>query len=125
MEDCKPRYVPCVSRSDVSDGWRDRRHNGGIVVDVATNEVVASNLSMPHSPRLHDGKLWLLNAGTGEFGLIDLDSGAFPAVTFCPGFARGLAFVGDYAVVGLSKARDNRAFQGLPLQAALTARDVD
>ena len=43
-------------------------------------------------------------------------------MTFCSGYARGLAFVDRYAIVGLSLARENRTFQGLPLDAALAAR---
>ena len=68
---------------------------------------------MPHSPRLHDGRLWLLNSGTGELGFVDPSAGRFEPVAFCPGYARGLAFVGDYAVIGLSLARENRTFAGL------------
>ncbi len=123
MEAGKPRYVTCVSRSNVVDGWRDRRDDGGVVIDVATSEVVVSGLSMPHSPRLHDGKLWLLNSGTGEFGVVE--NGQFIPVTFCPGYARGLTFVGPYAVVGISRARENRTFAGLTLDDALKAHDAD
>ena len=71
MDGARPAYVTAVSRSDVADGWRERRRDGGIVIDVASGEIVASGLSMPHSPRLYDGKLWLLNSGTGEFGTVD------------------------------------------------------
>lgn len=124
MQDGAPRFVTCVSQSDASDGWRDRRDSGGVVIDVATSEVVAHGLSMPHSPRLYKGKLWLLNSGTGELGWIDLDTGAFNAVAFCPGYARGLTFIGNHAVVGLSRARENRTFEGLALDDALAARDV-
>ena len=119
-----PRYVTCVSRSDVVDGWRDRRSDGGIVVDVASGEVVASGLSMPHSPRLHDGKLWLLNSGGGQFGWVDLATGGFTEVAFCPGYARGLAFVGRHAVIGLSLARETRTFQGLGLDRRLAEKDA-
>ena len=115
MEDGSPRYVTAVSRSDVADGWRDRRDDGGCVVDVASGEVVADGLSMPHSPRLHDGRLWLLESGTGHLGTVDRGTGAFAPVTFCPGYLRGLAFAGDFAVVGLSKCRENRTFSGLRL----------
>lgn len=125
MENGTARYVTCVSRTDVSDGWRDRRVNGGVVVDVTSDEIVATGLSMPHSPRMREGKLWLLNSGTGELGWINLSSGAFTAVAFCPGYARGLTFVGKYAIVGLSRARENRTFAGLPLAAALRSRDAD
>ncbi|MBY8825092.1 TIGR03032 family protein [Sphingomonas colocasiae] len=43
----------------------------------------------------------------------------------CPGFARGLAFVGDHAVIGLSLPRENRTFAGLPLQDALARRRAE
>jgi uncharacterized protein (TIGR03032 family) len=122
MEAGAPRYVTAMARSDVADGWRDSRRDGGLVIDVASGEVVAAGLSMPHSPRLHGGKLWLLNSGTGEFGHVDVASGRFEPVAFCPGYARGLAFAGDHAIIGLSLARDNRTFQGLPLDEALAAR---
>src|SRR5262245_53653882 len=69
MDGARPAFVAAVSRSDVADGWRDRRRDGGIVIDVASSEIVASGFSMPHSPRLYDGKLWLLNAGTCELGI--------------------------------------------------------
>lgn len=125
LVDGAPAYATAVSRSDSADGWRDRRVDGGIFIDVASGEIVASGLSMPHSPRVHDGKLWLLNSGTGEFGQVDPASGTFTALAFVPGFARGLCFVGNYAVIGLSLPRDNRTFSGLPLDAALAARDTD
>lgn len=125
FEDGRPRYVTAVSRSDVADGWRDRRADGGIVMDVETNEIIVEGLSMPHSPRLHGGRLWLLNSGAGELGFIDLETGRFEALAFCPGYARGLAFVGRHAILGLSMPRENRTFSGLPLDAALQSRDTD
>ena len=123
MVDKKPKYVTLIGQSDVADGWRDWRNDGGCVIDVESNEVVVSGLSMPHSPRWYRQKLWLLNAGTGEFGYADLDRAKFVPVAFCPGYLRGLAFAGDYAVVGLSKPR-NRTFTGLPLDERLTYQGV-
>jgi len=125
VEDAVPRYATAVSRSDVADGWRDRRTGGGLVIDVATGEIVVDGLSMPHSPRLYRGKLWLLNSGAGELGYVDMEAGRFEAVAFCPGYARGLAFIGDHAFVGLSLARDDRTFAGLPLDQALSKRDAE
>ncbi len=123
MDGARPAYVSAVSRSDVSDGWRERRQDGGIVIDVASNEIVASGLSMPHSPRLYDKKLWLLNSGTGEFGTIDPAGGKFTPVCFCPGYARGLAFIGRHAVIGLSRPRRNQTFAGLALDQRLAEKD--
>ena len=119
MEAGRPRYVTMVSASNVGDGWRDRRASGGLAMDVSSNEVVCEGLSMPHSPRLHDGRLWLLNTGTGELGTVDTAKKRFEPKAFCPGFARGLAFTGHYAIAGLSLPRENRTFQGLPLDDAL------
>jgi len=125
MKDGRPAYVTAVCRSDVGDGWRDRRVDGGIVIDVQGNEIVADGLSMPHSPRWHDGRLWLLDSGHGYLGYIDPKSGAFERVAFCPGYGRGLAIHGKFAIVGLSKPRDNKAFQDLPLDDALKKNDAD
>ena len=95
------------------------------MVDVRSNRIVASGLSMPHSPRVYQGRLWLLNSGTGFFGHVDLASRAFRPLTFCPGYLRGLAFIGDYAVVGLSRPRHDKTFGGLKLGEELTARGAE
>ena len=129
LKDGRAAYVTAVSRSDVADGWRDRRTGGGVLVDVAADEVVLEGLSMPHSPRWHDagdgGRLWLLDSGTGWFGHADLEAGRFERLTFCPGYSRGLAFHGPFAVIGLSKPRENRTFTGLPLDEELVRRDAE
>lgn len=125
MEAGRPAYVTCVSQSDIADGWRNRRRDGGCVIDVRTNETITTGLSMPHSPRVYRDQLWLLNSGTGDFGRVDRATGQFEPVAFCPGYQRGLSFVGDYAIVGLSQCRENRTFQDLALDEDLKARDAD
>lgn len=125
MRDGRVRYVTVVSASDVADGWRDRRNDGGCVIDVQTGDIVSRGLSMPHSPRWYRDKLWVLNSGTGEFGSIDLKHGGFEPVAFCPGYLRGLAFVGDYAVVTLSKPRCDLTFGGLSLDNQLRTHGAD
>lgn len=125
MDGPRAAYVSAISRSDVADGWRDRRRDGGVIVDIESNEIVATGLSMPHSPRLHDGKLWVLNSGRGELGTIDPANGSFTPVAFCPGYARGLAFAGPYAVIGLSRPRHNKTFEGLDLQERLVEKDAE
>lgn len=119
MSDGRPAYVTSVSRTSELDSWRQHRRDGGVVTDVATSEVVCTGLSMPHSPRLRGGELWLTNSGTGHLGRVDLRAGRFEPVAFAPGFLRGLTFVGDYAVVGSSKFRDGGLYSGLPLDDAL------
>ena len=124
MENGAPRFVTAVSASDVHEGWREHRRDGGIVVDVASGELAARGLSMPHSPRLVGGRLFVLNSGAGEFGTVDLARGRFEVICFCPGYARGLAIHGHFAVIGLSTCRANRTFQGLPLDDALAAKNA-
>ena len=124
MRDGQPRYVTAVSQSDVADGWRDKRKDGGCVMDISTNQAIATGLSMPHSPRWYKDKLWLLNSGRGEFGYLDLERGVFEAVAFCPGYLRGLSFCGDFAVVGISKPRHNKTFSGLVLDEQLQAKQA-
>ncbi|MEO0803996.1 MAG: TIGR03032 family protein, partial [Cyanobacteria bacterium J06642_2] len=125
LREGRPRYVTAVSQSDVNEGWRDKRWDGGCVMDVESNEVVIGGLSMPHSPRWYRETLWVLNSGTGEFGYVDVEKGAFEPVTFCPGYLRGLAFWGDFAIVGLSKPRENKTFSGLPLDERLLAKEAE
>jgi uncharacterized protein (TIGR03032 family) len=128
MQDGVPRYVTAVSKSDTIDGWRDRRANGGIVIDVQSGEIAIDGLSMPHSPRVYLDKLWLLNSGTGEVGWVEratqVQNAKFHVLAFCPGFLRGLAFFGDYAFVGLSKPRYQR-FEGLALDRRLAEADSE
>lgn len=123
MVDGEPKYVTAVCKSDSVDGWRERRRDGGVVIDVQTDEIVCEGLSMPHSPRWHNGRLWLLNAGTGQLGWVDFEKKAFVPHAFVPGFARGLSIIGNVAAVGLSKPRNQR-FEGLQLDEELKQRDA-
>jgi uncharacterized protein (TIGR03032 family) len=131
LADGRPGFATAVSRSDAAEGWRDRRRDGGVVVRVPDGEVVLEGLSMPHSPRWHEagdgsgGRLWLLDSGRGWLGHLDPDRGALERVAFCPGYARGLALHGSFAVVGLSKPRGSKTFTGLELDDALRARDAE
>jgi hypothetical protein len=84
-------------------------------MDVPTGNIVARSLSMPHSPRWHDGRLWLLESGTGRLVLVDPATGRGQAVAALPGFTRGLVLCGSYAFVGLSKIRASSAMDGVPL----------
>jgi len=124
MKDGEPAYVSAVSASDSVESWRNHKRNGGVVIDVTTNEIIAENLSMPHSPRLHNGKLWILNSGTGWMGFIDRKTGEFEPVTFCPGFLRGMSLYSDYAIVGTSLPR-NVGFAGLDLDENLKTKKSD
>ncbi len=110
-----PRYVTALAETDTAEGWRPVKAEAGCVIDVPQNRVLARGLSMPHSPRLHDGRLWVLESGTGRVLTLDPVGGGRQTVAELPGFTRGLAFHGRYAFVGLSKVRETATFGGLPI----------
>ncbi len=110
MRDGVPRYVTALGESNTRQGWRENKRNGGLLIDCLENRVVARGLSMPHSPRWHDGKLWLLESGRGALITIDPVSGEKTDIARLPGFMRGLDFIGSVAFVGLSQLRETNAF---------------
>lgn len=111
----KVKYVTALGETDTPGGWRTNKRDGGILIDVVSDEILARKLSMPHSPRWYGGKLWLLESGTGTMGTVDPNTGRYePIVTF-PGFTRGVDFRGRWAFVGLSQVRETATFSGLPL----------
>jgi uncharacterized protein (TIGR03032 family) len=117
----RPRYVTALGRSDAAEGWREWKASGGLLMDVESGEAVVEGLSMPHSPRWHAGRLWVLESGKGEIGQVDLATGKVVPIAQLPGFTRGLGFAGPYAFVGLSQVRES-VFGGLPLGERLKER---
>ena len=117
----KVRYVTALGESSTPAGWRPTKADGGIILDVPSGAIVSRGLSMPHSPRVYGGQLWVLESGTGQLQSVALESGKRTVVAELPGFARGLAFFGPYAFVGLSKIRESGTFGNLPL----TAKGID
>src|SRR5262245_49635976 len=111
----RPKYVTALGETDTVNGWRADKPSRGCLMEVSSGEVISRGLSMPHSPRWHDGRLWLLESGTGQLVLVDHATGRRQQVAELPGFARGLALAGPYAFVGLSKIRKTSAMDGVPL----------
>lgn len=117
-------HVTAFGTSDEARGWRAEKASGGVLIDVASGQVVIGGLSMPHSPRWHSGRLWLLESGRGTLALVDLAAGRVETVTELPGFTRGLAFAGDVAFVGLSQVRETATFGELPVTQRLQERQA-
>lgn len=111
----QPRYVTALGETDTQEGWRPTKVDGGILIDVPSGEIVSRGMSMPHSPRVHAGKLWVLESGTGQLQVVDPANGKRDTVAEVPGFPRGLAFHGPLAFIGLSKIRESAMFGGLPI----------
>lgn len=116
LENGKPRYVTALGASNEARGWRKDKLTGGVLIDVDSGEQVVRNLAMPHSPRLVEDRLFVLNSAQAQLLCVDRSSGHCDVVTDLPGFARGLAHCGDYLFVGLSEVRKtNQTFGDLPL----------
>lgn len=116
FENDEPRYVTALGKTSDEEGWRKNRQNGGVVLEVSTNSIVADGLAMPHSPRIYDQKLFLLESATGDLICLDPLSGKKEIVVSLNGFARGMDRVGDFLFIGLSHLRRKEgAFRDLPV----------
>lgn len=113
--DNRVRFVTAMSETDIAGGWRASKATSGCVIDVISGEVVHRGLAMPHSPRVHMGRLWLLDSGRGRLITIDEQAGREVTVSSQPGYTRGLDFHGSLAFVGLSRIRETSTFSGVPI----------
>jgi len=118
----RPKYVSALGQSDKAQGWREHKASGGLLMEVESREIVAQRLSMPHSPRWYRDRLWVLESGQGSLATVDLATGRLETVAQCPGFTRGVDFVGPLAFIGLSQVRESATFSGLPLTERLEER---
>jgi len=114
MEDGKVRYVSACGTTDSPGGWLARQPGGGVVIDVENGEIILNGLCMPRSPRVMGDALYLLESGRGALVRVERATGRREEVTLCPGFARGMSIIGDYAVVAISLPRSAAGRQGLP-----------
>lgn len=115
LVDGRPRFLTALGATDAPQGWRAGKRDGGVLLDCIDDLVVAGGLSMPHSPRWHGGRLWLLESGKGALSMVDPTDGRVVEVARLPGFARGLALIDRYAFVGLSILREPNAFTDIPV----------
>jgi uncharacterized protein (TIGR03032 family) len=122
MQNGKPKYVTLLGQTDTAGGWRENKRDGGLLMDIETNQVLLTGLSMPHSPRLYNGDFWLLESGEGGLARVDLQRNSWQNIALLPGFTRGVSFVGRLAFIGLSKVRESAVFSGIPLVERLEER---
>jgi uncharacterized protein (TIGR03032 family) len=109
-------FATAFARSDQPRGWRDTRFLSGVLMEVPSGRLVLDDLCMPHSPRVFDGVLHVLDSGTGRVLRVDPDRGTAEPLAELPGFTRGLDRLGDILFVGLSRIRD-RPGGGPPIAA--------
>lgn len=115
LQDGRPRWATALGETNQPGGWRENKSQGGILLDIETNQVVSQGLSMPHSPRWHNGRLWLLESGTGSLGHVDLQTGRFESIIQLDGFTRGMEIIGNLAFIGLSQVRETAVFSNIQI----------
>jgi uncharacterized protein (TIGR03032 family) len=115
MRDGNPRYVTMLGQTNHKGGWRDNKKDGGLIMDITDNRIMADGLSMPHSPRWHGEQLWFLESGKGSLCKVNAQSGLVETVASMPGFTRGMEIYNGLAFIGLSQVRESALFSGLPL----------
>jgi uncharacterized protein (TIGR03032 family) len=101
-----PRYATVRAMTDTPYGWRAQESDGGAILEVPSGVPICTGLASPHSPRWHDGRLWVLESSVGALMVVDTETGEKHEVARVPGFARGLTFVGQYALVATSMAEE-------------------
>lgn len=102
-----PKFVTALGTSQENQGWRDQIINGGVIMDVESNEIILQNLPMPHSPKLINDELYLLLSASGEFIKVNIKTRTFEVIKKFDGFCRGLDIYNDLAFIGFSKLRKN------------------
>jgi uncharacterized protein (TIGR03032 family) len=116
--DGRPVFVTALGETDTPGGWRANKKDGGLLMEVDSGRILLPRLSMPHSPRWYDGKLWLLESGNGGIGYVATDAAGahqYHEVARLPGFTRGLDFCGPLAFIGLSQVRESAVFSGIAI----------
>ena len=116
VKDNSIEYVTALGATDIRQGWRENKIAGGVLIHVPTNNIILQGLSMPHSPRIYNDKLYFLNSAQGELCWCDPKKGTYEVVTNVGGFARGMARFGDFLFIGISKLRHTTdVFKDLPI----------
>jgi uncharacterized protein (TIGR03032 family) len=115
VDGTEPRYATVLGMTNIPNGWRENKAKGGALLEVPSGRIVVSGLCMPHSPRIHNGALYLLNSGLGELCQVDPGSGTLTTIARLNGYTRGMDTFGHLAVVGLSRIRETNVFGGLPI----------
>lgn len=105
VEDNTIKYITALGSGNTAQSWREDIVGGGILMDVEANEIVLDGLSMPHSPRLYNGKLYLLESAKGELVEINPTTYSKKTITKLNGLVRGLSIINDIAIIGISKVR--------------------
>ncbi len=110
-----PKFATALSQTDFKGGWRDNITKSGVLIDTKKNEIILENLGMPHSPRIINNELYLLQSSKGEVIKVNTKEKSYKTVARVPGMLRGMTEYGNYVFIGVSKPRKrSKTFSKLP-----------
>lgn len=67
----EPKYATAPSETDTPQGWRANKVTSGCLINTPSGETLARGFAMPHAPRMHGGRVWMLHSGAGQLVLVD------------------------------------------------------
>jgi uncharacterized protein (TIGR03032 family) len=102
MENGTPRYVTAMAEWNTVGDWRKPVLNPGVIIHVPGGEVLCRGLFSPAAPRVHNGRLWVLEACSGQLCHVNRQTGEVDVVETFPGYTTGLDCHAGYGFVGLS-----------------------
>lgn len=118
--DNQPEYATALGQTDTAEGWRNSP-DGGVLIHIPTQQIVASELSMPHSPRIYNNTVLFTEASDGTLSSYSPETGKTRTLLEVQGFARGLEIFGDFAFVGVSGMRKGSKIAHLTPEEFLSA----
>jgi uncharacterized protein (TIGR03032 family) len=80
--------------------------NSGVLMEVPSSDIICDGLAMPHSPRIIEGDLYVLESGTGKLIKIDRETGNKELIENFGVFVRGMSFYKGFLFIGKYKIRE-------------------
>ena len=108
----KPKYATAFNNGNTPQSWRDNITSSGVVYDIDLNQIICQGLAMPHTPRIFNNELYVLQSATGELTKINTKDGSYEVIVKIDGFVRGMSLHNDYLFIGISKLRKNSSTFG-------------
>jgi len=112
----QPEVISCLAGTNFTRGWRLFPANSGLLINIKTNKIICSGLTLPHSPRMVGESIYFLQSGLSCLSVLDTNTCDLQSITELPGFARGLAIIGKYAIIGISVIRNSNLWESLPVK---------
>ena len=85
MDGKRIRYATAFAASDTAVGYRALPIDSGVIIDVEANAVVTTGLIKPHSVRVFDDQLYVLNSAAGEVLRVDIAARGSETLATLPG----------------------------------------